>query len=131
MKAFHWRSLVTLIVAIGVLLSTWLSLGQINDVVNADVDPSTQKMATWLTAFTAALLLFLGLLSLFMRKVWLAGLRLLVGAWLLVSPWLLGHGMGPVPAIILIAGGIAVMAVAVFDLYRDARHEGDVLSHMS
>ncbi len=131
MKTFRWRSLVTLIVAIGVLFSAWLSLGQIYDTANADVDPSTQKMAAWLTALAATFLLLLGVLSLFMRKVWLAGLRLLVGAWLLISPWILGHGMGPLPTAILIAGGIAVMAVAAFDLYRDASHESDVLSHMS
>lgn len=39
--------------------------------------------------------------------------------------------MGPLPTMVLIAGGIAVMAVAAFDLYRDARHESDALSHMS
>ena len=131
MKAFRWRSLVTLIVAIGALLSAWLSLGQISDVVNANVDPSTQKMATWLTALTAALLLILAISSLVIRKAWLAVLRLVVGIWLVVAPWVLGHGTGPIPTLILIAGGIAVMAVAVFDLYRDVRHETEELSHMS
>jgi hypothetical protein len=131
MKAFRWRSLVTLIVAISVLLSAWLSLGQINDVVRTDVDHSIQEIAAWLTAVAAAVLLLLGLLSLFMRRAWLAGLRLLVGIWLLVSPWIIGHGMGLVPTLILIAGGVAVIAVAAFDLYRDFRHESDVLSHTS
>ena len=131
MKAFRWRSMVTLIVAIGVLISAWLSLGHISVIFNVDADHSIQEIAALLTTFAAAFLLLLALLSLVMRTAWLAGLRLLVGIWLLVSPWILGHGMGSVPTLILIAGGIAVVAVAAFDLYRDARHEGDVLSHMS
>lgn len=131
MKAFRWRSMVTLIVAIGVLISAWSSLGHISVIFNVDADHSIQEIAALLTTFAAAFLLLLALLSLVMRTAWLAGLRLLVGIWLLVSPWILGHGMGSVPTLILIAGGIAVVAVAAFDLYRDARHEGDVLSHMS
>jgi hypothetical protein len=131
MKAFRWRSMVTLIVAIGVLLSAWMSLGHINVVFNVDADDSIQEIAALLTTFAAAFLLLLALLSLVMRKAWLAGLRLLVGIWFVVSPWILGHGMGSVPTLILIAGGIAVVAVAAFDLYRGFRHEGDVLSHMS
>ena len=78
MKAFRWRSLVTLIVAISALLSAWLSLVQINEVFN---------VAAWLTAFAGALLLLLGILSLAMRRAWIAGLRLLIGVWLAVSPW--------------------------------------------
>ncbi len=122
MNAFRWRSLVTLIVAISVLLSTWLSFGQINDVSN---------VAAWLTALAAVCLLVLGILSLAMRKAWLAGLRLLVGGWLVVSPWILGYGAGTIPTLILVVGGVAVIAVAAFDLYRDFRHESDVLSHTS
>ncbi|MDH3660826.1 MAG: SPW repeat protein [Alphaproteobacteria bacterium] len=131
MKAFRWRSMVTLIVAIGVLLSAWMSLGHINVVFNVYADDSIQEIAALLTTFAAAFLLLLALLSLVLRKAWLAGLRLLVGIWFVVSPWVLGHGMGSVPTLILIAGGIAVVAVAAFDLYRGFRHEGDVLSHMS
>ena len=122
MNAFRWRSLVTLIVAISVLLSAWLSFGQINDVSN---------VAAWLTALAAVCLLVLGILSLAMRKAWLAGLRLLVGGWLVVSPWILGYGAGTIPTLILVVGGVAVIAVAAFDLYRDFRHESDVLSHTS
>ena len=131
MKAFRWRSMVTLIVAIGVLLSAWMSLGHINVVFNVYADDSIQEIAALLTTFAAAFLLLLALLSLVLRKAWLAGLRLMVGIWFVVSPWVLGHGMGSVPTLILIAGGIAVVAVAAFDLYRGFRHEGDVLSHMS
>lgn len=131
MKAFRWRGLVTLIVAISVFLSAWLSLGQINDVVSTDVNHSIQESAAWLTTVAAAVLLLLGLLSLFMRRAWLAGLRLLVGVWLVVSPWVLGNGVGTIPTLILVAGGVAVIAVAAFDLYRDFRHESDVLSHTS
>ena len=131
MRAFRWRSLVTLIVAIGALLSAWLSLGQTNNVVNANVDHSIQEIEAWLTALAAAILLLLAFLSLFMRRAWLAGLRSLIGIWFLVSPWILGHGMGPVATVILITGGVAVIAVAAFDLYRDFRHESDLLSHVS
>ena len=126
MRAFRWRSLVTLIVAIGALISAWLSLGQISDAGH-----SADVVAARLMALAAALLLLLGLLSLVLRKAWLAGLRLLIGIWLLVSPWILSHGPGPVPTLVFIAGGIAVVAVAVFDIYRDFLHESDAISHMS
>lgn len=126
MKAFRWRSLVTLFVAIGVLNLAWSSLGQVGD-----ADRSVDVVAARLTGLATAWLLFLGLLSLFVRKAWLAGLRLLIGLWLLVSPWILSHGPGPVPTLVVIAGGIAVVAVAVFDLYRDFLHESNALSHMS
>jgi hypothetical protein len=123
--------MVTLIVAISVLISAWSSLGHISVIVNVDADHSIQEIAALLTTFAAAFLLLLALLSLVMRRAWLAGLRLLVGIWFVVSPWVLGHGMGSVPMLILVASGIAVVAVAAFDLYRGFRHEGDVLSHMS
>jgi peptidoglycan/LPS O-acetylase OafA/YrhL len=131
MKAFRWRSLVTLIVAIGVLISAWLSLGQTSDVGSADAGRAVGEVAARLMGLAAALLLLLGLLSLVMRKAWLAGLRLLIGIWLLASPWIPSHGTEPVPMLVVIAGGIAIVAVAAFDLYRDFLHESDALSHMS
>ena len=70
-------------------------------------------------------------MSLVMRRAWLAGLRLLLGIWLVVSPWVLGYGVGTIPTLILTAGGIAVITVAAFDLYRDFLYESDVLSHTS
>ena len=129
MKAFRWRSLVTLIVAIGVLLSAWLSLGQLND--NVDVDQARLRIAFWSTTSAAAFLLLLAISSLFIRRAWLAGLRLLVGIWLVVSPWILSQTTELIPTLVLITGGIAIVAVAAFDLYRDVRHEGELLSHMS
>ena len=129
MKAFRWRSLVTLVVAVGVLVSAWPLLGQISDGV--DADHGFQEIVVLPTALAAALLLFLAILSLFVRRTWLAGLRLLVGIWFLITPWILSQAMGPLPKIIIITGGIAVVAIAVFDLVRDAQHEGDALSHMS
>jgi uncharacterized BrkB/YihY/UPF0761 family membrane protein len=124
--------LVTLIIAICVLLSALLSLVGVHDAVNADADHSSiNEIARWPMALAAVILLLLGLLSLFLRRAWLAGLRLLVGIWLVVSPWVIGQVMGPLSNLIVIAGGTAVIAVAAFDLFRDARHEVEELSHLS
>lgn len=131
MKVFRWRSMVTLIAAICVLLSAWLTFGKIEGATSLDAGGSIQEMSAWLTALAAGFLLILALLSLAMRRAWLAALRLLVGIWLLVSPWMLTHEFGMVPMIVLVIGGIAVVVVAAFDLYRDFRHESDELSHLS
>ncbi|MGI9436138.1 MAG: SPW repeat domain-containing protein [Geminicoccaceae bacterium] len=131
MKVFRWRSMVTLIAAICVLLSTWLTFGQIERATSLDAGRSIQEMSAWPTVLAAGFLLILALLSLVMRRAWLAALRLLVGIWLLVSPWILPQEFGTIPMITLVTGGTAVVVVAAFDLYRDFRHESDDLSHLS
>lgn len=131
MKAFRWRSLVTLIAAIGLVLSPWLPLSQPQDVANLGAMRSIPAFLAWHAGVVGGVLTFLAVLSLIMRRAWLAGLRLIIGIWLAISPWILDFGPGPTAITLPLAAGLAVAVVASFDLYRDVRHEGDVLSHMS
>ena len=103
----HWEDWISAALGLWLLASPWvLDYGQV---------AATQN---------AVLLGFLLIAAEFVEfnvfRVWEEWLNVVVGAWLVVSPWVLGASL--VPMVNFVVVGLLVLVLALYEIWDERRH---------
>ena len=103
----HWEDWVGFALGVWLFVSPWvLDYGEMAVTQSAVV--------------VGFLLIVLEFVELSAFRAWEEWVNVLLGAWLIVSPWLLG-GAG-LPAATLIIVGVLVVALALYEIWDERRH---------
>lgn len=118
MEQKHWQDWVTLIVGIWLIISIWVLSPTL-------AEGASTTLATWNFVISGAAAAVLAASALFAFREWEEWLDIVVGAWLVVSPWILGFS--GVPNLLwnaLLCGGV-IIVMSVWTA-MDARNTGTV-----
>lgn len=103
----HWQDAVNAILGVWLLLSPWV-LGFVSE---------TMPMANAVVVGLALIAAALG--AIFVPRAWEEWTELALGAWLIVSPWLLGFAALEVARLSAVATGVVIAALALWTLATD------------
>ncbi len=118
MEQKHWQDWVTLLVGLWLIISPWaLGAGM--------AEGAFGSLATWNFVLSGAAAAILAALVLFAFRQWEEWLDLIVGLWLVISPWILGFSDTPMLLWNALLCG-AVIAVMSGWTAMDAGREGMV-----
>ena len=103
----HWEDWVTLVLGIWLCASPWVLPG------------SDQGMAAVQNAFlVGALLIITEIVTLWAFRLWEEWINVALGAWLIVSPWILGIAATVTVANLTIVG-VVVLALALYEMWEE------------
>lgn len=105
----HWEDWVSLV------LGFWL-------LVSASVFPYGETAATQNAALVGILLIAIGFVELSAFRVWEEWINVVLGAWLVVSPWVLGTSSMATLNFVIV--GLVVLALALYEIWDERRHLG-------
>lgn len=103
----HWEDWVGLVLGLWLLVSPW---------VLEYVEVSASQNAV----FVGFLLIATEFVALYVFNVWEEWISVILGAWLVVSPWVLGVGL--VPTVNFVIVGLLVLALALYEIWDERRH---------
>jgi SPW repeat len=105
----QWQDWCNWLLGIWLCISPWaLQFG---------LDP----IATRTTVIAGLLIILAELVTLSVFRVWEEWINVILGAWLVISPWVVGIDV-PAAKTNLVAVGFLVMALALYELWQ-ARHQ--------
>jgi len=103
----HWEDWVGLVVGLWLFMSPWIL--------------QYRETAAGKSAFlVASVLIVTELIALSTFLVWEEWFSAMLGAWLVISPWVLGAAF--VPTVNLVIVGLFVMALAFYVIHDERRH---------
>jgi len=107
MKMKHWQDPISLLAGLWMVVSPWALAysGAVNPMRNAVI--------------AGALVAAIAFTALYGAQAWQEWANLLIGAWLIVSPWLLGFGALQVATLNAVVVGVAVTGLALWALGTD------------
>src|SRR5512146_162641 len=108
----HWQDPVNALVGVWLILSPW-ALG-----FQSDLNPMANAVIVGLLLIAAAL----G--AIFVPRAWEEWTETALGAWLVVSPWVLGFSALRTPMVSAVASGVVVMVLALWVLATDKDYAG-------
>ena len=103
----HWEDMVGAVLGLWLFVSPWvLDYGEMTATQNAVV--------------VGFLLIATEFVTLSMFRVWEEWINVILGAWLVVSPWVLGAAL--VPTVNFVIVGLLVLALALYEIWDERRH---------
>ncbi len=103
----HWEDWVGFALGVWLLLSPWV----------LDYGEMSVTQSAVLVGF---LLIVVEFVELSAFRAWEEWVNVVLGAWLIVSPWLLGAAV--LPAANLVIVGLLVVALALYEIWDEHRH---------
>jgi hypothetical protein len=116
MNTQHWQDWLVAVVGLWLIISNWL-LGY------APAELMTGNMIFWNSILSGIAALVLGLAALSSFRIWEEWADVVLGAWLVVSPWVLGFIGMELASWNVMACGIILIVSAVWTIY-DEREAG-------
>jgi hypothetical protein len=103
----HWEDWVGAVLGLWLVVSPWvLEYGEMAANQNA--------------VFVGFLLIATEFVALSAFSVWEEWINVILGAWLVVSPWILGVAL--VPTVNFVIVGLLVLALALYEIWYERRH---------
>jgi len=103
----QWEDVVGAVLGIWLLASPWvLEYGEMTATQNA--------------VLVGFLLIATEFVTLSVFRVWEEWISVILGAWLVVSPWVLGVAL--VPTVNFVIVGLLVLALALYEIWDERRH---------
>jgi hypothetical protein len=103
----QWEDVVGAVLGIWLLASPWvLEYGEMTATQNA--------------VLVGFLLIATEFVTLSVFRVWEEWISVILGAWLVVSPWVLGAAL--VPTVNFVIVGLLVLALALYEIWDERRH---------
>lgn len=103
----HWEDMVGAVLGLWLLASPWV------------LDYS-EMTATQNAVVVGFLLIVTEFVTLSIFRVWEEWINVILGAWLVVSPWVLGAAL--VPTVNFVIVGLLVLALALYEIWDERRH---------
>jgi SPW repeat len=107
MKVKHWQDGVNLVAALWLLVSPW-ALGY-----------AAETRPTWNAVIFGVLIGVIALYALFRVFAWEEWVNALFGAWMIISPWVLGFSGNFAVMLNAVIVGVVVLALAIWALGTD------------
>lgn len=108
MKSEHWQETGNLILGIWLFLSPWV----FRFFHWADMD--TMNFLVMGVAIAA-----IAVMAKYMHALWEDWVTLVLGAWMVFSPWILGFTHNTVAFVDAVIAGLFVVGIALSEIYRD------------
>jgi hypothetical protein len=112
MRMKHWQDPVNALLAAWLILSPWA------------VGFQAEQLATWNFVSVGALLLAAALGAIFLPHAWEEWVEVALGAWLVVSPWLLGFSGIALATQNAVFTGLVVVVMSLWVLLSDEAYAG-------
>ena len=106
----HWQDAVNAVIGVWLVLSPW-ALGYA---------PEAMAMSNAVIVGLALVAAALG--AIFVPRAWEEWTELALGAWLIVSPWLLGFAMLKIALLCAVVTGAVIAALALWTLTSDEEY---------
>ena len=107
----HWEDWI------GGALGLWL-------LASPNVIPYGEPAATQNAFLVGVLLLAIAFVEITVFRAWEEWINVILGAWLVVSPWLLGATMIATTNLVIV--GLLVLALALYEIWDEGRHLGAI-----
>jgi len=107
MKMKHWQDPVSLVAGVWLAASPWL------------LDFQAEPRPMWNAVVVGVLVALIALYALYEVFAWQEWANLLLGAWLIVSPWVLGFSAMEVVMVNAVIVGALIAAMALWALGTD------------
>lgn len=107
--ASHWQDWTNLVLAVWLLVSPW--------VLQFAVGPATAAWNAWISGVIVAVIAGTALMR---AQPWEEWTNLVIGAWLVISPWVLAFGSSAAATWNAVIVGLLVLALAGWEL-KDMR----------
>ena len=107
MKIKHWQDAVNLVAGLWMIISPWVLAFQ------------SEARPMWNAVILGALIALVALYAMFQVFAWQEWANMVFGAWLVVSPWLLGFSGLYTAMISAVITGVVVLALALWALATD------------
>ena len=114
----HWQDWLTLLVGMWLIVSSWV-LGI------AVPGGTTAQAITWNFVLSGVAALALGIAALASFRVWKEWADVLLGLWLVASPWILGFLSAQAPRWNALACGLIIIVAAASTIY-DEQQTGEI-----
>lgn len=108
MKINRWQDAVNLLLGAWLFLSPW-ALNYASELPGA----------AWNAYILGIAIMLFAAFAMYMPKVWEEGLNIALGAWTVVSPWVLGFASNNNVALNAVIVGALVIALALWAMVRD------------
>lgn len=113
MKKQHWQDWVNLVLGLWVIVSPWA----ITHIMAGPTNPAgLTDTAMWNYYATGSIVAVLAVIALYAFAVWEEWSNLILGAWLLVSPWFLGFSTSAAMTWNAVIIGVAILVFAGWTL---------------
>jgi len=109
----HWEVWVVLVLGVWLFVSPWV----------LQYRETTAAQSAFLVGFlliVTELIALFAFLELFAFLVWEEWFSVILGAWLVISPWVLGAAF--VPTVNFVIVGVLVLALAFYVIWDERRH---------
>ncbi len=108
MERIHWQDVVTLVTGIGLVAAAIF-------LIISPTEGMAFGPAIWNIVVVGGAAIIVAAAAMYAYKEWEEGIALLLGVWLVVSPWLLGFEDSPILMWLAVIGGgiITIMALTV------------------
>lgn len=117
----RWRDGVMLVLAVWLFISPWL-LGYVMGAPLGGGE-ATATVAAWNAWVIAVILAVVTAWALFSFAEWQDWVTGLLGAWLVIAPWVLGYGATMTAVWNHVIVGVVIVVLAAWELW-DVRHPG-------
>lgn len=108
----HWQDVVNALLGVWLVVSPW-ALG-----FQAQTTPAANAV------LVGAVLVAAALGAMIVPRAWEEWTEFALGAWLVLSPWLLGFGAQRDPMLAAVCSGLVIGALALWTLWTDKDYSG-------
>jgi hypothetical protein len=108
----HWENWCSWLLGFWLCIAPW--------VLQFDIDP----MATRTAVITGILIVFIERMALFFYRAWENWINVILGAWLVICPWILSIS-DPAAKINFIVVGLLVLLLAFYEIWEWSRQSGN------
>lgn len=108
MKTKRWQDWLNLLLGAWLFISPW-AMGY----------AESMPRAAWSAYVTGAAIVLFAAVAVYMPRLWEEALNIALGAWTVISPWVLGFASSRDVTTNTVAVGIAVTVLAIWAMVRD------------
>lgn len=112
MTTKRWQDMVNLVLGAWLFVSPW-TLGYVDSVTNA----------TWNAYLIGAATMAFAAYAVYLPRAWEEAINMILGLWLIISPWALGFASVTGVAMNAVIVGVAVTAMATWAMFSDREFE--------
>lgn len=110
MKEPHWQDWLMAVVGLWLILANWV----LAPLLPGGVSP---EPVAWNYVIAGAAALTLGVAAIAAFRIWEEWAGLLIGLWLMVSPWVLGFVSSPITMWNVMISGLIIVFIAGWSIY--------------
>lgn len=118
MNEQHWQDWLVALIGVWLVLSNWVF-----SFTTPEAAASFSTIIFWNSVLSGAVAIVLGVAALASFKIWEEWADIVLGLWLIISPWILGFGNVERAAWNVVLCGLVIMVSAAWAI-RDARETG-------